>query len=63
MSMDDDHHKPVTPTHLIGEDLAALSVEELQLRISLLESEIIRLQQAINTKTASRLAADQFFKR
>ena len=63
MSMDDDHRKPVTPPHLVGEDLATLSVEELEVRVSLLESEIKRLQQAITNKNASRLAADQFFKR
>jgi uncharacterized small protein (DUF1192 family) len=63
MPMDDDHRKPISTTHHIGEDLASLSVEELQNRISLLETEIIRLRGAIEAKNASRLAADQFFKR
>lgn len=63
MPIDDDHRKPLSATHHIGEDLASLSVEELENRISLLETEIIRLRGAIDTKNASRLAADQFFKR
>ena len=63
MQMDEDHRKPISTTHHIGEDLASLSVEELQNRISLLETEIIRLRGAIEAKNASRLAADQFFKR
>ena len=63
MIPDDDPRKPVKTAHHVGEDLSALSVEELQWRINLLESEITRLQQAITSKNASRLAADQFFKR
>lgn len=48
--------------HVIGQDLAALSIEELTERIELLRAEIVRLEQAIAAKDASRRAADGFFK-
>lgn len=63
MAKDDEDFKPAPVAHTIGEDLARLSVEELEHRISALKTEITRLEQAITTKNASRLAADQFFKR
>ena len=63
MHENDDLRKPIAPLHVIGEDLSALSIEELRARIAGLEAEIIRLKEAINAKSASRLAADQFFKR
>jgi uncharacterized small protein (DUF1192 family) len=50
-------------THDIGQDLALLSVEELDDRILLLNDEIARLQAALAKKRASRSAADQFFKK
>jgi uncharacterized small protein (DUF1192 family) len=49
--------------HEIGQDLALLSVEELNDRILLLNDEIARLQDALTKKHASRSVADQFFKR
>jgi uncharacterized small protein (DUF1192 family) len=49
--------------HEIGQDLALLSVEELNDRISLLNDEVARLQAAMARKRASRSAADQFFKK
>jgi uncharacterized small protein (DUF1192 family) len=49
--------------HEIGQDLALLSVEELDERIALLNAEIARLQTALAGKRASRSAADQFFKK
>ena len=49
--------------HEIGQDLALLSVEELNERIALLNDEIARLQTALASKRASRSAADQFFKK
>jgi uncharacterized small protein (DUF1192 family) len=63
MAKDDEDFKPAPVAHTIGEDLARLSVEELEHRISALKTEITRLEQAITAKNASRLAADQFFKR
>ena len=49
--------------HEIGEDLAALSLEELDERIALLKGEIVRIEEAIKSKRASAEAADSFFKR
>jgi uncharacterized small protein (DUF1192 family) len=49
--------------HDIGQDLALLSVRELEERIELLKTEIGRLEAAINAKQASRNVADQFFKK
>jgi uncharacterized small protein (DUF1192 family) len=63
MAKEDDDFKPAPPAHILGEDLARLSVDELELRIAALKAEIIRLDAAITAKNASRLAADQFFKR
>ena len=52
--------KPVA--HEVGCDLSTLSVDELSERVDLLENEIVRLKKAIDSKGASREAADAFFK-
>lgn len=49
--------------HEIGEDLAALSLDELQARIDLLQVEVRRIEDAIKAKRAGAAAADTFFKR
>jgi uncharacterized small protein (DUF1192 family) len=49
--------------HEIGEDLAALSLDELDARIESLRNEIRRIEDAIKSKRASATAADAFFKR
>jgi len=61
MERDDDRpvRKPEVP---IGDDLALLSVEELEWRIGILRQEILRLEATISTKRASRSAADSVFK-
>ena len=48
--------------HELGQDLSALSVDELNERIELLEREIARLVEARAKKEASRAAADAFFR-
>ena len=48
--------------HDVGQDLSTLSIEELTERIALLESEIERLKLARSGKSASKQAADAFFK-
>jgi uncharacterized small protein (DUF1192 family) len=67
MSRDDDDgfaagKKPAPVQHAVGEPLDALSVDELAARIEILRAEISRLEAAKTAKTASRAAADAFFK-
>lgn len=60
MDLDDEPKKPANM--VIGENLDAISVAELEHRIQALESEIIRLRAEIAKKQASRNAADAFFR-
>lgn len=62
-AMDDDDRPKKKIAHDIGQDLALLSVDEITERIALLRDEIVRLEDALNKKRASRSAADQFFRR
>ena len=59
---DDDRPKKKV-TQEIGQDLSLLSVEELSARVQLLQDEIKRLEADMAQKRATRMAADQFFKR
>jgi len=58
---DDRPQKKIT--HEIGQELALLSVKELEERIVLLREEIARLEASIAGKQTSRSVADQFFKK
>jgi uncharacterized small protein (DUF1192 family) len=49
--------------HVVGEPLDALSVDELNERIEQLRAEIVRLEAARDGKSASRTAADAFFRK
>ncbi len=60
MDLDDEPKKPANM--VIGENLDAISVAELEQRIQALESEIVRLKAEIAKKQASRNAADAFFR-
>ena len=62
MNEDDDRPKKKI-THEIGQELALLSVKELQERIVILREEITRLEASIAGKQTSRSVADQFFKK
>jgi uncharacterized small protein (DUF1192 family) len=62
VSEDDDRPKKKI-VHEIGQELALLSIRELEERIVLLNEEIGRLQAAIASKQGSRSVADQFFKK
>jgi uncharacterized small protein (DUF1192 family) len=59
---DDDDRPKKKIAHEIGQDLSLLSVSELRERIEILKGEIARLTAAADAKTASRSAADSFFK-
>jgi uncharacterized small protein (DUF1192 family) len=63
MKDEDDDRPKKKIVHEIGQDLALLSVKELQERIALLKEEIARLEASIAGKQASRAVADQFFKK
>jgi uncharacterized small protein (DUF1192 family) len=59
--MEEDLPRKV-PNMVIGENIDAISVAELEQRIVTLESEINRLRAEIARKTASKAAASAFFK-
>ena len=61
--IDDEDRPKKKIVHEIGQELALLSLGELNDRIALLRQEIARLEADIKNKQASRSAADQFFKR
>jgi uncharacterized small protein (DUF1192 family) len=62
-AFDDDDRPKKKIAHEIGQDLSLLSVEELKVRIVLMQYDIKRLEADIAQKNAKRAAADQFFKR
>lgn len=62
MIRDDEDRPRPKPRHDIGQDLSLLSVAELEARIALLAEEIERLTADKAKKTASKQAADAFFK-
>ena len=55
--------KPPKREIVIGEDLATLSVAELETRIATLEAEIERLRGEIKAKRAHTSAADALFRK
>jgi uncharacterized small protein (DUF1192 family) len=61
--IDEDDRPKKKISHEIGQDLALLSVAELNDRIALMKGEIARLEADIASKQTSRSAADQFFKK
>ena len=63
MKDEDDDRPKKKIVHEIGQDLALLSVKELQDRIALMKEEIARLEASITGKQASRNVADTFFKK
>lgn len=58
---DPDRPRPKPAAHVIGQDLATLSLAELDERVAQLEAEIARLKAARQAKDASKQAADLFF--
>jgi len=51
------------PETVLGQDLSAMSVHELEARIAVLEEEIHRTRDALRARSATKTAADAFFKR
>jgi uncharacterized small protein (DUF1192 family) len=62
-AIDEDDRPKKKISHEIGQELALLSVKELDERMALLRDEIGRLEADKARKQASRNAADQFFKK
>jgi uncharacterized small protein (DUF1192 family) len=62
-AVEEDDRPKKKIVHEIGQELALLSVRELEERIALLSEEIGRLKTAVAGKQASRNVADQFFKK
>ena len=62
-AIDDDDRPKKKIVHEIGQELALLSIRELEERIALLNAEISRLAGTIESKQGSRSVADQFFKK
>jgi uncharacterized small protein (DUF1192 family) len=63
MTDDEDDRPKKKIIHEIGQDLALLSIEELEERIAVLNEEIARLKASIASKQTSRGLADTFFKK
>ena len=60
--MDPDDLPRPKPKPVIGENLDAISVDELHERIAAYDAEIARIRSEISRKQASKAAADLFFK-
>jgi uncharacterized small protein (DUF1192 family) len=63
VAIDPDELPKKKITHEMGQELALLSVDELNERVSLLKEEIARLEAEVKRKQASKSAADMFFKK
>jgi uncharacterized small protein (DUF1192 family) len=65
MAIDPDELLPrKKPTEVVvGQDISTLSVAELSARIALLEAEILRTRTALESRAATKNAADAVFKR
>lgn len=63
MSFFEDAAPQKPSAHEIGCDLSQLSVDELNNRVALLRQEIERLEAAREEKSASKSAAESFFRR
>ena len=62
--MDIDETRPVKkPEILIGESLDLLSVTELEHRITILESEVVRIRDTLTRKMAGKASAEAIFRR
>lgn len=63
MALFDDEPKKPKRTHEVGQELAALSVGELNERIQMLRDEIARLETELRSKGKTRSAAEDLFRR
>ena len=61
MREDDPERAKKAAAITVGEDLSAISVDELAERIGFLENEITRIRQEIEAKKTAKSAADAVF--
>ncbi|MFC5586591.1 DUF1192 domain-containing protein [Nitratireductor kimnyeongensis] len=59
---DEEERKPIA-SHQIGQDLSLLSVDELKYRITQLQEEILRIEREVESKGATKTAAEALFHR
>ncbi|MGQ0740906.1 MAG: DUF1192 domain-containing protein [Alphaproteobacteria bacterium] len=64
MAIDPEELLPRKPKAeiVIGEDLSAMSGFELEKRIAALEAEIVRAREELGARSATKSAAEKFFK-
>jgi uncharacterized small protein (DUF1192 family) len=62
MAIEEERARPKPPAHAVGQDLSALSLDELAERVVLLKEEIARIEAAIAAKRASAAAANAVFR-
>jgi uncharacterized small protein (DUF1192 family) len=62
-AFDDEDRPKKKIVHEIGQDLTLLSVGELTERVALLKEEIARIEADMKGKSASKSAAEMFFKK
>jgi uncharacterized small protein (DUF1192 family) len=62
MAIEEERARPKPPAHTVGQDLSALSLDELSERVAVLKEEIARIEAAIDAKRASAAAADAVFR-
>lgn len=61
--MDDEKETAAAVAHEIGQDIASMSVEELEATIGRLREEIARIEAEIDARRATRSAADAIFRK
>lgn len=59
---DEEPRRKPARSHEIGQELALLSITELEERVAALKSEILRLEAEITSKGSSRNAAEKLFR-
>jgi uncharacterized small protein (DUF1192 family) len=60
--MDLENEPRPPPKMVIGENLDAISIAELEQRVQALDAEIVRIRAEIAKKQAGKAAADAFFR-
>ncbi|RUT34633.1 DUF1192 domain-containing protein [Arsenicitalea aurantiaca] len=60
--MEEEEVRRKLTRHEVGMGLDAMSVEELEARILMLEAEIVRLKEAIAARAETRSAAEALFR-